>query len=139
MDVRQPYPVLIVDDDEATRETLCLILEEESIQSDIANDGVEALDLLLNDPTPRIILIDHQMPRMSGTELLTVIAADPVLANRHAPIYCTAYSLASLDGVAAVLERLAVPVLAKPFNISDLFDCIDEATHSLTVRYQTRN
>lgn len=64
-----PPVVLVVDDEEAIREAVRDILELVDIQSVLAANGREAIDLF-NQHRTRIkaILLDLRMPVMSGTE-----------------------------------------------------------------------
>lgn len=58
-------PVLIVEDNIINQKVLELMLDKLGYECIIANDGIEALDLLDN-LTPALILMDLQMPRMDG-------------------------------------------------------------------------
>src|SRR5947209_16860309 len=60
-----PQTILIVDDDEAIRQTLAELLEEEGYQVATAADGLEALAQVVAAP-PALILLDISMPRMDG-------------------------------------------------------------------------
>ncbi|HET8731714.1 MAG TPA: chemotaxis response regulator protein-glutamate methylesterase [Moraxellaceae bacterium] len=66
-----PIRVMIVDDTSAVRRVLTQVLEEESDISVVgtANNGLEALEKLPR-LTPDILLLDIEMPGMSGLELL---------------------------------------------------------------------
>lgn len=62
--------VLVIDDDELSLEVLSLLLREEGYAVDAAGSGEEAL-LALGRPgaRPDVILMDMQMPGLSGNEL----------------------------------------------------------------------
>jgi chemosensory pili system protein ChpA (sensor histidine kinase/response regulator) len=65
--------VMIVDDEDAIRQTLELLLRAH--QFDVvttARDGIEAL-ATLDAVTPDIVVTDYQMPRMNGLELCSRI------------------------------------------------------------------
>jgi len=51
-----------------------------------AHDGQEAVDLLLSgsEPLPTLILLDLNLPKLDGVEVLKVIRADQAL--RHIPV-----------------------------------------------------
>lgn len=63
-----PGVCLVVDDDVFVTETVQRVLERDGWQVHVANDGVEALDLL-SGLRPDCILADIMMPRMDGLEL----------------------------------------------------------------------
>lgn len=64
-----PDTILIVDDDSDTREAMRLMLEAEGYLVTTANDGSEALAvLLLNGLRPCVIVMDLAMPVMNGVE-----------------------------------------------------------------------
>jgi len=65
--------LLVVEDDEDTRETLRDVLGDHGYEVVTAANGREALDLLAERPAPlpRLILLDLTMPMMSGWQLAT--------------------------------------------------------------------
>lgn len=58
--------VLIVEDEEAIRETLRLALELEGFRVESASNGLEALEMLRKIGRPCVILLDLMMPVMDG-------------------------------------------------------------------------
>ena len=76
--------ILLVDDDEIDVMTVKRAFSRANITNKlyVATDGIEALTLLRSDAIPsarRLVLLDLNMPRMSGIELLREIRADPAL------------------------------------------------------------
>ncbi len=70
--------ILVVDDDEDVRESLCLLFRCKGWQVFYANDGFEGLQLY-KDMKPHIVLIDMLLPHMNGIGLvkeLRVMDAD---------------------------------------------------------------
>lgn len=61
--------ILVVDDDADIRAVLQAVLESDEFTVATAADGHEALARITED-RPRLILLDLQMPVMSGWELL---------------------------------------------------------------------
>lgn len=62
--------VLVVEDDEANRDFLRVLLEGEGFLVATVCDGREALDWLVSHPRPSLVLLDLEMPRMDGWEFL---------------------------------------------------------------------
>ena len=60
--------VLVVDDNESTRDLLRRMLQEQSIDVVEARDGREALEKI-EDTNPSLILLDLMLPRMDGFEV----------------------------------------------------------------------
>jgi CheY-like chemotaxis protein len=76
--------ILLVDDDEIDVMTVRRAFSRANIANQIyvATDGIQALDMLRNDGLPaarRLILLDLNMPRMNGIELLRELRNDPAL------------------------------------------------------------
>ena len=76
--------ILLVDDDEVDVMTVKRAFSKANITNKlyVATDGIEALSLLRGDgipPARRLVLLDLNMPRMSGIELLREIRTDPAL------------------------------------------------------------
>ena len=61
-----------------------------------AKNGEEALGILKDSPLPDIILLDLNMPRMSGIEFLTVLKADDRLKYLPTIILTTSENRADL-------------------------------------------
>ena len=83
MDERE-LNILLVEDDEIDVMTVKRAFTKNKIgnQLFVANDGIQALELLRSDGIPssrRLVLLDLNMPRMNGIELLREIRADPAL------------------------------------------------------------
>jgi len=62
--------ILVVDDDETTRETLVEVLQDEGYEVALAADGLEAA-AILSTYQPDLVLTDLHMPRLDGMNLLT--------------------------------------------------------------------
>ena len=60
--------VLVVDDDEGVRDSLCEFIESEDHVCETAKNGLEALEILRNYQ-PELIIADISMPEMTGIEL----------------------------------------------------------------------
>jgi CheY-like chemotaxis protein len=73
--------VLIVEDDEATREAFSLILSQAGYFPYAVSHGQEALTFLEGHPPPSVIVLDLMMPVMDGYQFLNHQAADGRLAD----------------------------------------------------------
>lgn len=65
-------PILVVEDDDDTREALCHLLVGESYRVLDARNGLEALQVLTRT-LPALIIMDLSMPVMNGWQLLDCI------------------------------------------------------------------
>ncbi len=77
--------ILLVDDDEVDVMTVRRAFQKANITNPlyVASDGVEALEMLRANvvpPSRRLVLLDLNMPRMSGLEFLREVRQDPALA-----------------------------------------------------------
>src|SRR3954469_3757736 len=72
--------VLIAEDDPDTRFLLSLVLNEQGYDIVCARDGVEALVLAEKNP-PDLIVVDQMMPRMTGSDCVSTLGADPNLCR----------------------------------------------------------
>ena len=71
---------LVVDDSMLIRYTVCRFLEERGYTVEAAANGVEALQIL-ERVHPDLIVTDMQMPKMSGSELITALKKNPETAK----------------------------------------------------------
>lgn len=82
--------ILIVEDDVSSRLYLNKILEKTGAAILNACDGMEAIDIVRNDPGIDLILLDIQLPVVDGYEAIKVIRE---IRNDVIIIAQTAYSL----------------------------------------------
>jgi CheY-like chemotaxis protein len=75
-----PSVALVVDDSMLIRYTVCRFLEERGFTVESATNGVEAVQML-EKLVPDLIVTDMEMPKMSGSELITAVKKDPRTAN----------------------------------------------------------
>ncbi len=73
--------ILVVDDSRIMRNVLKNILKEKEIDEDAileASDGVEALKLLKSNKVD-LVLLDWNMPKLNGIELVKIVRAEEEL------------------------------------------------------------
>lgn len=114
-----PYDVLLVEDDEAD----ALLIEDALLARGARNlaqvhDGIAGLDYLRDrvNPRPDLIVLDLNMPRMNGRELLAVIKEDADL--RTIPVVVLTTSAAP-DDVTGAYQQHANAYVTKPVNLDD--------------------
>jgi CheY-like chemotaxis protein len=73
--------LLVVDDNPDIRDTLAIALSNHGFRVTGAANGKAALELLEAGLRPEMIILDLNMPEMSGWELLDVLAARPDLSG----------------------------------------------------------
>ena len=124
--------VLVVDDDEPTRDVLRLMLEDVGYAVSEAVNGAGALQALRESGEPQLVLLDLDLPGTDGLDVLEAVAADPSLAQRHRFILLTAVSEVRWTRTQPMREALDVPLLLKPFDIGDLLSAIADAAESMS-------
>jgi CheY-like chemotaxis protein len=73
--------VLIVEDDEATREAFALILSQDGYRVETAGNGLAALERLRSAQRPGLILLDLMMPVMDGLQFQEQLARERELSD----------------------------------------------------------
>jgi CheY-like chemotaxis protein len=114
--------ILIIEDDEAIRETLASVLEDEGYQVQCAAHGRAALQQLRSGaPLPCLILLDLMMPIMNGWEFRAEQLHDPALA--HIPVIV----LSADREVGARASEVSVQgYLSKPMDLTVLLDTVSQ-------------
>ena len=107
--------MLVVEDDEDTRELLKVVLERRGYRVLTAADGIDGLSLLRTTDAVCFVLLDLFMPRMDGFGLLREMSADLRLAELPVCLSTSAPDAAPL-GLAC---------LPKPIDLPALFAMID--------------
>jgi PAS domain S-box-containing protein len=115
--------VLYIEDNQANVRLVQRILAlREGVGAMVAMQASLGLDLARTH-VPDLILLDLNLPDMSGTEALRRLRADPVTADIPVVVI-------SADATAGQISRLraegAVDYLAKPFDIERLLELVDE-------------
>lgn len=110
---------MVVEDDEAIRETLAEVLEGEGYGVSRAANGAEALEQLHDSARADLILLDLMMPVMDGWELRARLRSDPLTAAIPVVV------VSAHHAVGSQADRLGVQAwLAKPFDIDHLLGTI---------------
>jgi len=117
-----PRPrVLIVDDEERFRNTMCKLLTVHGITAATAGSGSEALRELEQNSYDLVIL-DVRMPEMGGVQLLSEIRKTDADVE---VIIMTGY--ASVDTAKELMKLGAYDYMLKPYNVEELLEKIDAA------------
>lgn len=138
------YGTILLVEDNADDVDLSLIAFERaglSAQVVVARDGVEALDYLFGTGAhagrdvreqPRVVLLDLNLPRVSGHEVLQRMRADP--RTREVPVVVLTSSLEERD-LRESYRNFANSYVRKPVS----FDEFIEVTRQLGVYWTTLN
>ena len=76
LDREESLIALVVDDSMLIRHTVCRFLEERGFTVRAASNGLDALEAL-KCVRPDLIITDMQMPKMGGSEFITVLKSQP--------------------------------------------------------------
>jgi len=110
--------ILIVDDDNAVVHLLKDILKGFGyINVFSVQDGQEALTIIDKD-IPDIILLDMQMPRMNGYEVIGHLKED--MRTKDIPILIMSGQPVAFDRLNEYIMKKAIPVIGKPLDIRQL-------------------
>jgi DNA-binding response OmpR family regulator len=115
-------PILVVEDDDALREGIALILRMEGYSVVTAVNGQEAFDLVTHAQYC-LILLDIHMPVMDGLQFL---AAYDAASSSHTPVIVLSAQASSLK---ATLPSFVVHALDKPYSVADLLKLVRTQAH----------
>jgi DNA-binding response OmpR family regulator len=105
-------PVLIVDDDDATRSAERAVLTDDGFRVTEARDGEEAMRAIQNDP-PALVVLDIQMPGVDGPSF----ARDLRMTLKRVPLVI----LTGAEDPKHEADRCnAEAFLSKPFDAPEL-------------------
>lgn len=114
--------ILLVEDHPTMREAMRLILEGDGHLVEEAADGQTAIDRL-REGTFDLVLLDLNIPGLSGEDLLTAIRADPVTAGVHVLVV----TATGEEGRASALRAGADGYFTKPFSPTALLRTVETA------------
>ena len=110
------HHILVVDDDRAIRELVSTVLSEDGFAVATAANGREALARIAAQP-PALVLLDLQMPIMSGWEVLAELRA----AQVQVPVV---FMTAGYRAKAEAERHGADGYVAKPFDVAEVLQVV---------------
>jgi two-component system chemotaxis response regulator CheY len=114
--------VLVVDDSQIMRRIMSGALTKAGVETVIeASDGQEAIESIGSESDINLVLMDWNMPNMTGIEALRKIRAD---GNKVPIVMVTTES--EKDKVLEAIKSGANDYLAKPFGPKDLQEKLDK-------------
>jgi len=109
--------ILVADDDRIARKVLRAFLEDASYEVVLAEDGKQAVEILMADAPPPVVILDWVMPGMSGPEVCAKLRAARL---RLRPYVLMLSAKNDKNEVVAGLDAGADDFLSKPFNLAEL-------------------
>ena len=136
-DTARPITILLVDDDSGD----VLLMKEALRENNLSNilrvvkDGVEAMAYLRGEPgyqdavRPDVVLLDLNLPRKDGREVLADIKQDPAL--RSIPVVILTTSTSEAD-IACAYDLHANLYVNKPVDLDDFLSIVKEIDRFFT-------
>ena len=126
----EPIEILLVEDNPGDVRLTRMAFEEGGINNDlhVAMDGEEALDFLFrrggheDAPRPDMVLLDLNLPKIDGHEVLREIRSDDELSRLPVVVLT---SSDSEEDVVESYEEHANAYITKPVKASDFLDLVD--------------
>ena len=117
----KPFPILLVEDNDDHADLVFMAIEDTPIDCivDRAVDGEQALEYLRQEgdfkdkPMPGIVLLDLNLPKLNGFDVLRVMRGDDVLKNL--PVVVITTSSAENDQVTSAILGVG-GYMTKPFD-----------------------
>jgi len=106
--------ILVIDDDQCLRDTLCVMLEREGFEAVLADDGDSGFERAIT-LKPHLILLDLRMRRWSGAEFCKQLRA----YGMTTPLIVLSAAAREIDKV-QLLEIGADDYMVKPFGVREL-------------------
>ncbi len=112
--LRKKPIILVIDDEEAMRDSCSLILTKDGFQAETAENGSLGLEKI-KEIEPDLVLVDLKMPGISGMDVLEKTREiDPNIIS----VVITGY--ATVDSAVEAMKRGAYDFLPKPFTPEEL-------------------
>ncbi len=110
--------ILVVDDEKNIVSSLYGILSDEGYDVSSAEDGLEALERIQNDP-PDLVLLDIWIPGMDGIEVLRTIKT----YQKELPVLIMS-GHASIDTAVRATKLGAIDFVEKPFSLDQITQAV---------------
>ncbi len=116
--------LLITDDDRNFRETLREVFEPEGFRTVLAEDGLEAFEIVQIEPV-HLILLDMHMPQLDGVETMRRVH------EIRPKLPCILLSAALDEMIVREAKKIAFSILAKPFSRRQITSVVRNALHTV--------
>jgi chemotaxis family two-component system response regulator Rcp1 len=126
----EPIEILLIEDNPGDARLAAEALKENKVRNNLyrVEDGVEAMDFLhrrrehTGVPMPDLILLDLNLPRKDGREVLGEIKDDPAL--RHIPVVVLTTSAAERDLIKSYGLH-ANAYIVKPIDLNRFIEVVE--------------
>jgi two-component system chemotaxis response regulator CheY len=122
--------ILVVDDEEVLREMFKDVLEAEQYAVETAENGKLGL-AKMRAKNYDLVIMDWNMPEMTGIEALKQLRADPKLQNLKV-IMCT--SMSAMRELESAFAEGATAYLIKPIKVTALVEKVKKTLDSPSAR-----
>ncbi len=111
--------VLVIEDTSPMRELLRSVLEAIGVGNVYtASDGEQGLNILQNQSID-IVLVDWEMPNLSGVDFVRNVRRNSMISDRHLPIImCSGY--AARERILEARDAGITEYMIKPFRAEDI-------------------
>jgi class 3 adenylate cyclase/DNA-binding response OmpR family regulator len=122
--------ILVIDDSQQTRDFVVnYVLVPNGFQPIVARDGAEGLRRALETPPPDLIILDLEMPKMTGIQVLEA------LRDKHLNIPAILMTFHGSEQIAVQVFRLGVrDYVIKPFEVEAMLSAIERALTEARLR-----
>jgi two-component system, OmpR family, phosphate regulon response regulator PhoB len=103
--------ILIVEDHPTMRDAMRLVLEEDGHQVEEASDGESGI-AMVRDRAPDVVLLDLNIPMVSGAEVLQTLKSDPATAE----VLVVVVTATGEEGRRKAIAQGADGYITKPFS-----------------------
>jgi len=122
--------ILVVDDSPSVRRVVSNMLKQHGWEVQMARDGVEALDMITYEP-PAAVLLDIEMPRMDGYELMATVRSQE--QYRTLPIVILT-SRAAVKHQQRAMQLGASAYVVKPYQDEELINTLNTLVYGAAAR-----
>ncbi len=123
--------ILVVDDQSDVRCMLVEFLTESGFRVKSASNGWDCLRITRSTEKPMLILLDNQMPNITGIEVLSILKNDS--STREIPVIM----VSGTDNMEEIAKKHgACAVFTKPPNFNTLLQEIQEVMIGIQSKYK---
>lgn len=115
---RRQQRIVVVDDDPQLADLMREFLTDEGYDVQVCSQGEQAFGVI-QSASPDLIILDVRMAEVGGLGVLYLLSTDPQTRDISV-LLCTAVSKGEMEQWEEVLDQKGVPILFKPFELSQL-------------------